>query len=70
MKHIHDVFQDLIKDEAKKTTNETVAKIFNKERKWVIAHKLAPLNFVVDADLICGLNALGYELKIVKKQSE
>ena len=50
---------------AKKTAAE-ISKIFNRERKWVYCREQIDA-FVVDYDFIAGLNSLGYEIVLRKK---
>lgn len=44
-----------------------VARIFDKERKWVYTAKPG-CTIRLDYGLIAGLSQLGYELKLVKKE--
>ena len=62
-----DDIADAIAEARKSKTAKEVARLFDKERKWV--------NFVqngcnvrLDYNLVAGLHALGYELKLVKKK--
>ena len=50
---------------AKKTAAE-IAQIFNRERKWVYYREQTEV-LVIDYDFIAGLNSLGYEIVLRKK---
>ena len=44
-----------------------IAELFNRERKWVF-HTYKTKQYNLNADFVNGLQALGYELKLVKKE--
>ena len=56
---------DLISDLHRKMSAEKVAKIFDKERKWIYSIKNG-CTFRIDYGLIAGLKSLGYEIKLEK----
>lgn len=58
---------NLIEDEHKKKTATQIAKIFDKERKWVYSVKNG-CNVVLNPEFIGGLSALGYEIVLQKKR--
>lgn len=64
---IFDQFAILIERLLKNKTTKEVARIFGKERKWVYSIKNGCC-FHLDYNVICGLNKLGYDIKIVKKK--
>lgn len=64
---IIDDIADLITELHKKVPAHRIAKIFNRERKWVCAIENG-CTMRLDYDLICGLNKLGYDLKLVKME--
>ena len=46
-----------------------IASIFNKDHRWV--HKLQNRgSFILNDDFVKGLNAVGYDIKLVKKDEE
>ncbi len=51
---------------AKKNASE-VAQIFNRERKWFYTRQWAE-SFVINADFVAGLDSLGYQLVLRKKE--
>ena len=50
-----------------KKTATQIAKIFDKERKWVYSVKNG-CNVVLNPEFIGGLSALGYEIVLQKKR--
>lgn len=64
---IIDDIANLIEQESKRITGKRVAKLFNKERKWVTYTKNG-CNVVLNTDFVAGLDALGYELVLQRKE--
>lgn len=62
---IFDDFADLIDEQMKKERAADIAKKFNRERKAVYLWR-SGCGFHCDLDFVCGLNRLGYDLKLVK----
>lgn len=58
---------NLIERESKRITGKRVAKLFNKERKWVTNTKCG-CSVKLDTDFVAGLDALGYELVLQRKE--
>ena len=57
---------DLFEQESKKKTATQLARVFDKERKWVYGVKNG-CNVVLNPEFIGGLSALGYEIVLQKK---
>ena len=64
-----DDIADVICEARKKITAKKIASLFNKERKWVLSAQCG-CSMRLDYNLVAGLNALGYELKLVRKEEE
>lgn len=62
---IFDDFADLLDEQMKKECAADIAKKFNRERKAVYMWR-SGCGFNCNVDFVCGLNQLGYELKLVK----
>ena len=60
---------NLITELRKRQSAREIAKIFNKERKWVYAIENG-CTFRLDYNLIIGLNELGYEIKLQKRSDK
>ena len=64
---ILDDIADVIIEARRTKTAKEIARLFSKERKWVFFAQEG-CNLRLDYNLVSGLNALGYELKLVKKK--
>ena len=62
---IIDDIADLITTTNNTMTARQIARLFNRERKWVYLIKLG-CNPVLNPDFVAGLHALGYELVLQK----
>ena len=64
---ILDDIADLFSELEKKQTHKEMARLFDRNRKFVIAIK-SSCPFRLNAEFIAGLNHYGYELKLVKME--
>lgn len=62
---IFDDLADMIEERMKTESAADIAKKFNRERKTVYMWR-SGCGFHCDLDFVCGLNQLGYDLKLVK----
>lgn len=64
---IIDDIANLLERESNRITGKRVAKLFNKERKWLWYNKMG-YSYKIDTDFVAGLDALGYELVLQRKE--
>lgn len=62
---IFDDLADMIEEHMKTESAADIAKKFNRERKTIYSWRNG-CGFHCDVDFVCGLNQLGYDLKLVK----
>lgn len=63
---IFEQLSDIIRLAGCKKTDTQLARMFNRERKWILEKRNSCNGFMVNTDFICGLRALGYDIKIIK----
>ena len=63
---ISDDLSELISHELSHRTAADLAREFNREKKFVYYLENGS-SFRCDPDFVCGLNGLGYELRLVKR---
>lgn len=59
---------DVIEDALKTRTHKEVSELFGRERKWSITRRFAIDGVRLDTKFLCGLNSLGYEIVLQKKE--
>ena len=69
IKLIIDDIADLFCELEKSNTHKEIARHFDRERKFVTSIKNG-CNFYLDYGFIAGISHYGYELKLVKKESD
>lgn len=59
---------DLINDVLQTRTHKEVSELFGRERKWSIMRRFTTDGIRLDTSFLCGLDSLGYELVLQKKE--
>lgn len=59
---------DLIDDALQTHTHKEVSELFGRERKWSVMRRFATDGIRLDTNFLCGLDSLGYELVLQKKE--
>lgn len=62
---IFDEIAELMESQMEKKTAAQIAAMFNRERKSIYFWRCG-CAFRCDIDFVCGLNKLGYDIKLVK----
>ena len=61
---------DVIENALKSRTHKEVSELFGRERKWSNTRRFAIDGVKLDTKFLCGLDALGYEIVLQKKEKE